>query len=120
MFCSHCGAKIQDGAIHCPACGAPVACAAPQQPIDPQPPFQPYAPYQPPLLPGRGLGIASMVLGIVDLVLLFVWFISWFISIPCGILGLIFGIMAAKKASDAGLHNGMATAGIICCACSLF
>lgn len=116
MFCSNCGAKAPDGVSNCLACGAPLACTAPRQPLEPQPPYQAYSSYQQPLIPGRGMGIASMVLGIVDLVLLFVWFVSWFISIPCGILGLVLGIMAAKRASDAGMHNSMATAGIICCA----
>ena len=41
-----------------------------------------------------GLNIAALVLGIVSLVL---W-CFWFISIPCAILALIFGIIGIKKA----------------------
>jgi len=52
----------------------------------------------------NGLTIASMVLGIVSLVL---W-CFWFISIPCGVLALIFGILGIKKPG-----KGMAIAGII-------
>lgn len=51
-----------------------------------------------------GLSIAAMVLGIVSLV---TW-CAWFISIPCAILALIFGILGVKKPG-----KGMAIAGTI-------
>lgn len=53
-----------------------------------------------------GLSIASMVLGIISIVT-FCYFI---VSIPCGVLGLIFGIVAKSKGSGG---QGMALAGII-------
>lgn len=52
----------------------------------------------------NGLNIASMVLGIVAIVL---W-CMWFLSIPCAILALIFGIIGIKKPG-----KGMAIAGIV-------
>ena len=52
----------------------------------------------------KGLAIASMVLGIIALV--FFWL--WCISIPCGILSIIFGILAIKSTG-----KGMAIAGLI-------
>lgn len=55
---------------------------------------------------GRGLAIASMVLGIVSCV--FCW--VWYIVIPAGVVGLILGIVFKKK----GGQSGMATAGVIC------
>lgn len=54
----------------------------------------------------KGLAIASLVLGIVSIVL----FCLWYICIPCAILALIFGIIARKESPNG---NGMATAGIV-------
>lgn len=51
----------------------------------------------------QGLAIASMVLGIISLAL----FCVWYISIPCSILALIFGIISVKSSK-----KGMAIAGI--------
>lgn len=51
----------------------------------------------------KGLAIAAMVLGIVSLVL----FCIWYISIPCAILAIIFGILSLKSTK-----RGMAIAGI--------
>ena len=58
----------------------------------------------------KGLSIASLVLGIISLVLL----CFWYISLPCAILALIFGIIGRKKGG-----KGMATAGIILSAIAL-
>jgi hypothetical protein len=55
---------------------------------------------------GKGMAIASMVLGIVGMVLCCIWYIS----IPCAIVGLVLGIMHNKK----NTKSGMATAGIVC------
>ncbi len=52
----------------------------------------------------KGLSIASMVLGIVSLVL---W-CFWYLSIPCAILAIIFGIIGKKRAG-----KGMAIAGLV-------
>ena len=51
----------------------------------------------------KGLAIASMVLGIVSLVL----FCIWCICIPCAILAIVFGILSLKSNG-----KGMAIAGI--------
>ena len=66
-----------------------------QQPVYPQ-----YVPAQP--IPGKGLGIASMVLGIVSL-----WLCAAFIP---ALLAIIFGAVSKNK----GYKGGMATAGIVC------
>lgn len=60
----------------------------------------------PPQQPGnkKGMAIASMVLGIVAVVL----FCLWYISIPAAIVGLILGVLSNKAGKD-----GMATAGIV-------
>lgn len=52
----------------------------------------------------KGFCIASLVLGIVALVL----FCIWYLSIPCGILAVIFGILGMKAT-----NKGMAIAGLI-------
>lgn len=52
----------------------------------------------------KGFAIASMVLGLVSIVL----FCVWFISIPCGILAIIFGILSFSSSK-----KGMAIAGFI-------
>lgn len=51
-----------------------------------------------------GLNIAAIVLGIISIVL---W-CAWFISIPCAILALIFGIIGIKKQG-----RGLAITGIV-------
>ncbi len=52
----------------------------------------------------KGLSVASMILGIVSVVL----FCFWYLSIPCAILAIIFGVMGKKKGG-----KGMAKAGLI-------
>lgn len=58
----------------------------------------------------KGFCIASMVLGIVSVVL----FCLWYIAIPCAILALVFGIIGVK-----GTGRGMAIAGIVTSSISL-
>lgn len=55
----------------------------------------------------KGMAIASMVCGIVSIVLICC---TYYISIPCAIVGLVLGIMSNKKYGK----NGMAIAGIVC------
>lgn len=62
---------------------------------------------------GGGLGIASMVLGIVALVLSCCFY---YISIPCAILGVIFGGVSISKKKPG---RGMAIAGLVCSIVSL-
>lgn len=53
---------------------------------------------------GKGLSIAAMVLGIVSVVLCCIWYLS----IPCAILAIIFGIIGKKRDG-----RGMAIAGLV-------
>ena len=57
----------------------------------------------------HGLAIASMVLGIVSLVV-------WYFGILTGVLGLVFGAMSLKHCAPRGQKRGrgMAIAGISC------
>ena len=52
----------------------------------------------------KGFSIASMVLGILSVV----FFCLWYLSIPCSILAIIFGVIGMKKGG-----KGMATAGLV-------
>ena len=53
-----------------------------------------------------GFGIASMVLGIISIVLM-----CWpYVSIPTSIIGLILGAVGCKKVAG----KGMAVAGVVC------
>ena len=131
MFCPYCNSEINDGLKFCPKCGSPVASASYQQPVqqyqDPyqqqyqqppvfnQPPVQPMQFYaeQPQAdnrVPGKGLGIASMVLGIIALAFTcFPW-----IGVPLGGLGFLFGVIAKIIAASKHKKNKQATAGLVC------
>ena len=119
-FCKHCGSQIEDNAAFCGVCGQAQNAAEPQAPVyqapvQPQQPVYvapqaPVNPYAQPVVPGKGLGVASMVLGIVSLVL----FCVWYLAIPCAIIGAALGGVAQSKAKAAGVKNGMAVAGITC------
>lgn len=111
-YCKNCGSLNNDGVLYCASCGAPMQAAQPQQPIYPVNNYQQPVPQS---VPGKGLGITSMVLGIVGLVL----FCFWYISIPCAIVGIILGCISKSHAKEAGMKNGMATAGIICSAIAI-
>ena len=104
MICSKCGRDNAPGVAFCAGCGAPLANAG----MAANPGFVGgYRPMNAPV-PGKGLGIASMVLGILSLVFFCVF---WF-AVPCAIVGAALG--GAAKSKAAGAPSGMATAGIAC------
>lgn len=117
MFCPKCGNQNPEGTPYCGACGAPLN-AAPQQPQYTQPMgYTQPAGYAQPVytapnttVPGKGMGITGMILGIVALVM----FCYWVVSIPCAIVGAILAGVALNKAKQVGMKNGMATAGLVC------
>lgn len=141
-FCAGCGSKLaadqpaQQPVSETPVYEAPAqaptyeAPAQPQQPVYQQPVYQtpaqpqqpayqqPYQPayQQPPVVPGKGMGIAGMVLGIIALVF---GCCTEYVSIPCAVIGLILSIVAMSKAKKAGMKNGCAVAGLVCCCISL-
>lgn len=65
-----------------------------------------YSPVRP---PGNGLAVASLVLGIVAVVL----FCIWYIALPSAILAIIFGVVGRGRARLGATGGGMATAGLI-------
>ena len=92
-----------------------------QQPRQPQQPYTYYqqqngyaAPYYPPpavqSAPGNGYAVASLILGIVSVLVS----CSLFLTLPCAVVGLILGIVGKSKGA-----GGMAVAGIILSALGL-
>lgn len=57
-----------------------------------------------PMKDKKGFSIAALVLGIVAIVLCCIWYIS----IPCGILAIVFGILGIKSSK-----RGMSIAGLV-------
>ena len=102
MFCNKCGANLPDGTRTCTNCGADLAGQA--QPVYQQPVYQQPVYQQQPVDPGKGLGIAAMVLGIISL-LCFPYIL--------GTLGIILGAVGLNKSKAVGMKNGMAVAGIV-------
>jgi hypothetical protein len=71
----------------------------------PQPGFTPQYQQQ----QGNGIAIASMVLGIISVVLCFLWFVGPILAI----LAVIFGALGLSKAKRVGRGRGAALAGLI-------
>jgi len=63
----------------------------------------------------KGLCIASMVLGIVSVVL----FCIWYLALPCAIVAIVFGVLGLKSSAKGMAIAGLAT-GIIGLIISLF
>lgn len=106
MLCKNCGALNDPNSKFCLSCGAELSITNTEEiPVSPESTYN--VNNEAPSYPvenshvGKGLAIASMVLGIVSL------FCFAFI---CGTLGIVFGAVAKNK----GYKGGMATAGIIC------
>jgi hypothetical protein len=71
----------------------------------PQPGYAPQFQQQ----PGNGLAVAAMVLGIISVVLCFLWFLGPVL----GILAIIFGALGLSKSKKVGRGRGAALAGLI-------
>ena len=117
MYCSKCGAQINDGVQFCPNCGSRQGAAEQQQPTYQQPvsqepayqqPVYPQPIYQQPTYqqPGytapqqRAKSVAALVLGIIGLV---AWIIP-LVGYPVTIVGLVLSVngMMHKKAYATG------------------
>ena len=119
MICSKCGAELQDGAQFCNKCGQRIEFM-PQQQQQPQQQTQ-YTPAQNPWggnvpnqpmrseeEPGKGLATASLILGILSLVFIFVGTYA-LIGTLLGSIGIILAAVAKKK----GNKSGVGTAGLV-------
>lgn len=130
IYCERCRTRIATG-NRCTTCGhvnpGPIPEANRATPPPPPPanypqvvqqaytPNQPGMPYGQPMVysqaqaPTHGPAVASMVLGILSLVL-------WYFGIVTGIIGLVLGASSLKQCQPNGPKNGrgMAIAGITC------
>ena len=103
--CNNCGSQMPDEAVVCTVCGAPLAASqVPQQPYQQQAYQQPYQ--QTNVQPaGSGKATASLVLGIVSIVLG---------SLLFGIIGVVLGVQARNMMPEGTPGRGKATAGLVC------
>ena len=84
LFCPQCGNPISNAAQGCPVCGYPFAPAKPPEilqipfPYDPagRPSAYPYFYTYKRKMPGKGFGVASLVLGIIGTFYSFVFFLG--------------------------------------------
>ena len=132
-ICNNCGSQMPDEAVVCTVCGAPLAASqVPQQPYQQQAYQQPYQqqayqqqpyqqqayqqPYQQQVYQqpyqqtnvqpaGSGKATASLVLGIVSIVLG---------SLLFGIIGVVLGVQARNMMPEGTPGRGKATAGLVC------
>ena len=126
MICNNCGAMCNDDAKFCRNCGAALTAqnnaqnntqnntsqygyTQYQQTQYQQPQYQQVY-VEPMTYPGKGLGIAGMVVGIVSLVLMCLFYFS----LPAAITGAILSGIALSKSKAAGVENKMAVAGLVC------
>lgn len=92
-FCQKCGKEISETAAVCIHCGEAIKTAESVNTVIKN-------------NPGKGFGIASMILGICSLCIPYVGILG-------AIVGLILGVIGKKKSLEAGMPSGMATAGIV-------
>ena len=126
-ICNNCGSQMPDEAVSCTVCGAPLAASQipqqpdyqqqqayqqqpyQQQPYQQQAYQQPYQQaYQQPYgaaVPGNGKATASLVLGILSLILC---------GLPLGIIGIVLGVQARNAMPEGTPGRGKATAGLVC------
>lgn len=110
--CPRCGGSNPTGAMFCGACGGGLAGLQTGQ--EPPPGGNMYG-QAPASAPGTGLGTASMITGI--LALLLVCFLP--VSVPLALAALITGIIHLRRTRTVRAGRGMAIAGVTTGACSL-
>ena len=128
MNCEKCGAPLEEGVKFCPSCGAAIEAATepvftaeplytspePEQPVlNGVPTTNSTTTYTEEAQPtGKGLAIASMVCGILSIVLCCFTYVSVILSV----VAIVLGIVSKKKTTEG---SGMALAGIITGAAAL-
>ena len=127
MFCKNCGAQLSEGAAFCPNCGTAVVkdVAEPvyQQPAEPQQPVYQQPVYQQPVYqpvvngaprsnPGKGMGIAALVMGIVSCCFFWIPYFNIICLMMC-IAGVILSAIGIKKSKSAGASVGVSVAGLV-------
>ena len=97
VFCKNCGKEIDDNAVICPSCGVSQDEQLLSQPAS----------------GGGGLGVASLVLGIISIIIGVIsgGSLGW-VGAPLGIVGIILGAIGRKNAPES--KKGLANAGFVC------
>lgn len=103
MYCRKCGRELPENATVCGYCGTPT---------DPKNPYTYGGTPQNMDGGANGMAIASMVLGIVAILLSCCMGGKW-ITVIVSVIGLVLGIFALQK-PNYGNSKAMAAAGIIC------
>ena len=102
MYCPKCGRLSPDEAKECTECGLRFGA------ITSEAVFDPYTnSYRQPQsvsasVPGKGLGITSMILGIISIVIS----LTVYVAIPFAVLGVALGGYGKSKSNKLGLTNG--------------
>lgn len=110
MYCPNCGKHSPDEATVCAECGLKFGPISAEPVYDPSVNAYRQPLYIPATVPGKGLGITSMILGILSVV----FFLTVYIAGAFATVGLVLGLYSKSKSNKLGLHNGTATAGIAC------
>ena len=123
-YCTKCGASITEGAKYCENCGEPVPQMNSCQHTENNETEYSYVERKTtpsdtemnPEKPVNGFAIASLILGILAVVLMFV---SWHpaLAVPdilFGILAIVFGTIGMKRAKLNNSPSGIAIAGLVC------
>jgi uncharacterized membrane protein YtjA (UPF0391 family) len=116
MRCPSCGSEAGPGAGFCPQCGAYIDAGNPSPPGYAPPGAPPAAPYgasygapygPPPAFQGGGVAIASLVLGIIAVVLGFMTCIPYLNYCTCflepvvALIAIVLGIVGLSSSADA-------------------
>jgi hypothetical protein len=112
MICNNCGCEVNGE--YCNNCGARVDYNA-ELNVDNSVNAEIVTPAKD---PGKGLGIASLVLGIVAIAFgticsCLAACLGGFLPLVCGIVGIVLGVLANKKSKQAGFNNKLAKIGMI-------
>lgn len=101
--CPRCSTVNPAGATACPSCGHTFRTQFATNPTTAIPAYGTQR-------ESNGLAVTAMILGIVALV----FFCFWWMSFPCAVLAIVFGVLSTKSA-----QRSMAIAGLTCGAISL-
>ena len=115
MYCPKCGKQSPDEATVCKECGLKFGPVSVEPVFDPTINAYRQQIFTPATVPGKGVGIASMIIGILSVV----FFLTAYIAGAFAVVGLALGIYSKSKSGKLGLPNGSATAGIACSAVCL-
>lgn len=107
-FCPQCGTTVQDDQTFCPNCGTRVEALEASADSGCHQPFTP-----PVSNNGQSLSIASLVLGVLGVIGVFIPLV-WYLAAICAILGIILGAKGRQMSiTFTGSASGLATAGLV-------